>query len=126
MIQAGVIGDEVEHQQEPARPEALAQTGQRRVSTEARMHRVAGDRKPGARDVLLAQVRQCFLELPSPFGVGARHPLAGRPRSPHTQEPDPVEPQPGHAVQLGVGDVIERGRPPRPRDKSVSQTRVLI
>src|SRR5262249_25105353 len=33
------------------------------------------------------------------------------PRAPHAQEPDPVEPQAGHAVELGVGHVVQRGGP---------------
>ena len=121
-----MVGDEVEHQQEPARPQPLAQPGQRRVAPEVGMHRVAGDRKAGAGDVLLAQVGQRLLELLSPLGVGARHPLAGRPGLPDAQEPDPVEPHPGHAVQLGVGNVVQRRRPAQGPGQLVSQTRVLI
>ena len=53
--------------------------------------------------------------------------LAGRPDAPDAQEPEPVEPHLGDAVQLGVGHVVQGGRPAQsPRDRSVSQTRVLI
>ena len=111
VIQAGVVGDEVEHQPQAARAEPLAQPGQRRVAAEVGMHGVAGDREAGAGDVLLAQVRQRLLELLPPLAIGARHPLPGRPGLPHAQEPDPVEPHLGQAVQLGVRHVVQRGRP---------------
>ena len=109
VIQAGVVGDEVEHQPQAPCPEPLAQAGQRRISSEVGMHGVAGDREAGSGDVLLAQVRQRLLELSAPLAIGARHPLPGRPGAPHAQEPDPVEPHPGRAVQLGVRQVIQRG-----------------
>jgi hypothetical protein len=74
-----VVGDEVEHQPQAPRPEALAQPGQRRIFSEIGMHGVAGDREAGSGDVLLAQVRQRLLELSPPLAIGARHPLPGRP-----------------------------------------------
>ena len=95
----------------PRAPEPLAQPGQRRIAAQTGVHRVAGDREPGAGDVLLAQVRQRLLELPAPLGVGARDPLRGRPGLPDAQEPDPVETHLGQAVQLGVRNVVQRGRP---------------
>ena len=49
MIQARVVGDEVEHQLQAALPEPLAQAGQRRVAPEVGMHRVAGDRETRSR-----------------------------------------------------------------------------
>ena len=65
--------------------------------------------KPGAGDVLLAQVGQRLLELPAPLRVAARDLLRRRPGLPDAQEPDPVEPHLGQAVQLGVRNVVQRG-----------------
>ena len=110
MIEGGVVGDEVEHQAQSARPQTLAKAGERCVSAQVGMHRVTGDGKPGTRDVLLSQVRQRLLEFAPPVALGARHPLSGRSRVPHAQEPDPVESHRRHAVQLGVGDVVQGGR----------------
>ena len=72
VIRGHVVGDEVEHQPQPARGEALAQSGERRVAAEVAMHRVAADGEARPGDVLLAQVRQRLLELPTPFGIRSR------------------------------------------------------
>ena len=117
VVQRGVIGDEVEHEPKTALPEAVAQPGQRRIPAEARVHRVAGDREPGAGDVVIAEVRQRLLELFPPLGILPRCPLPGLSRSPDAEEPDPVEPHAGDAVQVGVGNVVQRRGPaqrPRP------------
>ena len=75
------------------------------------MHRVAGDREAGAGDVLLAQVGQRLLELPAPLRVAARDLLPRRAGLPDAQEPDPVEAHLRQAVQFGVRNVVQRGRP---------------
>ena len=111
VVQRGVIRDEVEHEPEAALPETFAQPDQRRVPSQALVHRVAGDREPGAGDVVLAQVRQGRFELPPPLVILARGPLSGQPRPPHAEEPDPVEPHAGHAVQVGVRNVVQRRGP---------------
>ena len=71
MIEASVIGDEIEQQPQAALPEPLAKTSQRRVAAKQRMNRVAGDGEPGTGDVFLAKVRQRLLEFPAPLRVGA-------------------------------------------------------
>jgi hypothetical protein len=111
MIQGGVIGHEIQHLPEAPRPEAIAQAGQRLVAPEVGMHGVTGDREAGAGDVLVAQVRQCLLELSAPLWIGARHALTRRSRAPDTQEPEPVEAHLADAIELGIRDVVQRGRP---------------
>ena len=106
-----MIGDEIEHQPQAALPEPLAQPGQGRIAAEILMHRVAGDREAGAGDVLLAQVRQRLLKFPAPLRIAARDLLRRQAGLPDAQEPDPVEPHLGQAVQLGVGNVVQRRRP---------------
>ncbi len=111
VIEPRVVGDEIEHQPQAALAEPLAQAGQRGVAAEILVHRVAGDREPGAGDVFLAQVRQRLLE----FACATRHCcanlLAGRAGLPDAEEPDPVETHLGQAIQLGVGNVIQRRGP---------------
>ena len=113
VIQPHVIRDEVEHQLQAAPREPLAQPRQRRVASEVGRDGIGGDRESGAADVRLAQVRQRLLEFPPPLAVLARHPPAGLARTPHAQQPDPVEARAAPAVQLGVRNVVERGRPPQ-------------
>src|SRR3989441_13317852 len=76
------------------------------------MHRVAGDREPRTRNILLAQVRESVLKLPAPFRIASRNSPARFARLPHAEEPDPVEAHLRDAVQLDVRNVVERGRPP--------------
>ena len=117
VVQRGVIRDEVEHEPKAALPESVAQPGQRRIAAEARVHGVAGDGEPGAGDVVLGEVRQRLLELLPPLGTLPGGLLPGLSRSPDAEEPDPVEPQAGDAVQVGVGNVVQRRGPaqrPRP------------
>jgi hypothetical protein len=109
MIEGGVVGDEVEHQSQPAGLQPLPQAGEGGVATQIGMHRVSGDRKPGARDIVLAQVRQRLLELVPPIGLRSRHLLSGWSGAPHAQEPDPVESHLGHAVQVRIGDIVQSG-----------------
>ena len=127
VIQAGVVGDEVEHQQQPARPEALAQTGQRRVSAQAGMHRVAGDREPGAGDVLLAAGPAASPRTPvaTPGWRATRAAPAGPVRQTlRSQTQSNPIPATRSSSASGMSSSVA-GRP-RPRDRSVSQTRVLI
>ena len=109
MIEPHVIGHEIEHQSQAALAEPLAQPGQCGVAAEILVHRVAGDRETGAGDVLLAQVRQRLLELAAPLGIRARDLLRRRAGLPDAEEPDPVETHLGQAIQLGVGNIIQRG-----------------
>ena len=53
-------------------------------------------------------------------------PLPAEPGLPDAQQPDPVEAQLRQAVELGVRNVVQRGRPAERRASSVSHTRVLI
>ena len=110
VVQRGVIRDEVEHEPKAALPESVAQPGQRRVPAEARVHRVAGNGEAGSGDVLLTEVGQGLLELLPPPGVLPRRLLPGRARAPHAEEPDPVEPHAGYAIQVRIRNVIQRGR----------------
>ena len=108
MIPGRVIGNEVEHESQVAAPETLAEPGERRVPSEIRMHGIAGNRETGACNILLAQVRQRFLELLSQFAIGARNALSRLAGTPNAQEPDPVEPRLREAVQGGVRNVVQR------------------
>ena len=67
--------------------------------------------KPGTRDVLLAEVRQRLLKFSTPLRVGPGDALACGTGLPDAQEPDPVEPHLGKPIQLGVRNVVQRGRP---------------
>src|SRR5215471_14633626 len=75
------------------------------------MHRVARDRESGTGDVRFLEIGKGLLELFSPLGVGARYSLSRFARLPDAQEPDPVESRGGEAIQLAVGNVVERRRP---------------
>ena len=111
VIERRVVGDEVEHQLQAAVPEPVAEPGEGLVAAQGGMRRIAGDREPGARDILVAQVGQRRLELPPPFGVGPGDLLPGLAGPPDAQEPDPVETHLGQAVEFGVRDVIQGRRP---------------
>ena len=63
MIERRVVGDEVEHQPQPALSQPLAQAGQRGIAAQIAMHGVAGDGETGAGDVFLAQVGQRLLRI---------------------------------------------------------------
>ena len=67
VIRGHVVRNEIEHQPQTALLQTLAQPGQRGIASQSGVHDVAGDRKSGTRDVLLAQVRQRLLELLAPF-----------------------------------------------------------
>ena len=69
MIEAHVIGDEIEHQLQAALLQSFAEAGQGGVAAEVLVDRVAGDREAGAGDVFLAQVRQRLLEFVPPLGI---------------------------------------------------------
>jgi len=127
VIQRHVVRDDVEHQLEPARLQPPTSARQRRGAADCGMRRVAGDREPGAGDILRAQIRQRVLELVAPPGMRARDALAGGPCAPHAEEPDIVEAEPGDAVELGVPDVVERGGPSeRPGQRGQQHTRVHL
>jgi hypothetical protein len=64
-----VVGDEVEHQPQPAPPQPVAQSGQRRLAAHARVNHVRRDGEAGAGDVLFAQVRYRLLELAAPLAM---------------------------------------------------------
>jgi hypothetical protein len=125
MIQAGVVRNEVEHHAQTALPHARAQARERRVAAEVAMYGVAGDRESGAGDVVLAQVRQGLLEFPAPLRTAPRDCLARQSRLPNAQQPDPVETSLREAIELVVGNVIERRGPiERPRQRRKPDTRV--
>ena len=111
MIGSGMVRHEVEHQPQPAAAKPFADSCQRFVPTQCFMHRVSGDREPRAGDIVVSQIVQRLLEFVAPLGIRARDLLRDRPRLPDAQEPDPVEPHPGDAVELCVGNVIECGFP---------------
>ena len=73
------------------------------------MHRVPGDGEPRSGDVVVAEIGQRLLEFVPPLEIGARDLLSGGSRLPHAQQPDPVEPHAGDAVEFCVGNVIQRG-----------------
>ena len=115
MIQAGVVGNEIEQQAQTTSTKTLAQAGERRIAAQIGMHRVAGDRETGAGDVFLSQVRQGFVKFPAPLGVGAGHSLPCQTGLPDAQEPDPVESLLGQAIQRRIGNVVQgRGTAQRP------------
>jgi hypothetical protein len=109
VIEGGVVRHEIEHQAQVPLGEALAQSSEGRIAAEVGMHYVAGDRKSRARDIVLGEVRERRFEFPSPLRIGARRALTGEPGSPHAQQPDPVEPHHGDAIEVGVRDVVQRG-----------------
>ena len=111
MIGRGMVRHEVQHQPQPAAAKPFADSCQRFVPTQRFMHRVPGDREPRAGDVVVSQIRQRLLEFVAPLGIRARDLLRDRPRLPDAQEPDPVEPHPGDAVEFCVGNVIQCGFP---------------
>jgi hypothetical protein len=73
VVRGHVVRDEIEHEPQAPRPEPLAESGQRGIAAQAGVDRVSGDRKSGAGDVLLAEVRQRLLEFPAPFVVRSRY-----------------------------------------------------
>src|SRR6187401_3865758 len=98
MIERRLIRHEIEHQLEVPIAKATAQAGERRVTTKARMHRVAGDRKPRPGDVLFPEIGQGLFELVPPFGIAARRLLTGGTGLPDAQQPDPVESHSSEAI----------------------------
>ena len=89
------------------------------------MHRVAGDRETGTRDVFFSQVRKRVLELATPFGIGTRYPLARCTCAPDAQEPDPIETCRCETIEVGVRNVVERRVPPqRPGQRHEPDARV--
>ena len=112
MIEAGVVGNEVQHQPHAAPAEPVAQPSQRRIAPEVFVNRVAGDREAGAADVVVAQVRQASPRIPCAMPALAREtPASGRAGLPHAEHPNPIKALLGESIQLGVGDVVERRRP---------------
>ena len=112
MIQAGVVGDKIEHQPQATLVEPLAQAEQRLVTAEPPVNAVAGDRETGASDVFLAEVRQCLLKFPSPLS-GLRVRYAALPdRSARRSGTRPSRsPLRQSRSSLGVRNVVQRGRP---------------
>src|SRR5262249_251042 len=84
---------------------------QGRIPTQESMHRVAGDGETGSRNIFFTQVRQRFLEFPTPLVVAARHSLARLTCLPNAQHPNPVKPHLAQAVQFSLPNVIEGGSP---------------
>jgi hypothetical protein len=71
VVQTHVIGDEIEHQPQAARPKPITKATKGRIPAQGLIHGVAGDREPGSRDVLFLEIRESFLEFPPPFRVAA-------------------------------------------------------
>src|SRR5436853_4712596 len=80
------------------------------------MHRVSGNRKSRAGDVVVGEIAEGLLKFATPISMAARDLLRARTGLPDAEQPDPVEAHLREAIQLGVGNVIERqalARPPR-------------
>ncbi len=71
MPEAHVVGNEIEHEFEASFLQAFTQPGEGGVATQILMHRITGDRKAGAGDIILLQVGQGFVKLAPPFGIAA-------------------------------------------------------
>src|SRR5262249_40571928 len=99
------------HELETASFEPLAQPGEGIIAAEMGVYGVAGDGEPRAGDVFLVQVGQRLLKFLAPLRIAARYFLRRQACLPDAQEPDPVELLFGEAVQLGVGNIVERGAP---------------
>ncbi len=104
------LGTKSSIRRRPRLAKPLAQPGQRRVAAQIAMHRVACDGETRAGDVFLVEVRQGFVELPAPLGIGAGDSLRRRAGLPDAQEPDPVETLRGQAIQLRIGHVVQSRR----------------
>ena len=111
---ADVVGHEVEHQSHAALLQARPQPRQRRVAAQQPVNRVTGDGKSRPGDVFFPQIRQRLAELGQPLRLASRHALGRRTGLPHAQQPDPVEAATGQTIEIRVGNVVERGRPPEP------------
>src|SRR5438309_1664057 len=90
------------HQAQAALAEPLAQPGQRGITAEIGVYRVAGNRKARSGNVVFPQVGERFVEFSAPLGMAARDALCRRARLPDTQEPDPVEPRSRQVIQVGI------------------------
>ena len=110
MPQAHMVGHEVQHQPQAAGLQSLSEPRQCDISAQSPVDRIVRDGEPRAENVLVRQVGQGFLEFPLPLGVAPRDFPAGRARLPDAEQPNPIEAQRGHAVQLGVGNVVQGGR----------------
>ena len=104
-----MVRHEVQHQPQSATAQPFADSGERRVTAQCPMHGVTGNREPRAGDVVVLEIGQRLLEFVTPPRIGTRYLLRDGPRLPDAQEPDPVEPHSGDALELGIGNVIQRG-----------------
>ena len=126
MVQGHVIGHEVEHQPEAARPQPLAEPGEGRVASQGVRHGVPGDGESGAGDVVLRASR----------GGSPRTPCATRRFARDTRRPaGPVchtlnnqtqsKPCAANRSRSASGTSSSVAGRPSWRDNSVSQTLVL-
>jgi hypothetical protein len=111
MIERHVVGHEIEHQPQAALLQARPQARQRAVAAEEPVNGVAGNRKTGSGDVVIAKVRERFAKFGEPFGVAARHALGGCAGLPDAQQPDPIEPKARDPIERLVGEIVQRRRP---------------
>ncbi len=111
VVRRHVVRDEVEDEPQAPLAQAPAEAGERRVAAEVRVDPVVADREAGAADVRLAEVGQDAPVLGPPPLVRGRDAPRRLARLPDAEEPDEVEAVRREAVELGVGDVVERRRP---------------
>src|SRR5262249_49712187 len=88
--------------------QALAQPRKRRRSAEIAVHDVLAHRERRATDVVLRVVDEDLTVFGLPFALRQRDRAASVPRLPHAEEPPPVEPLGRDAIEVGIGDVVER------------------
>jgi len=94
-------------------------------SAEVAMDDVVDHRERRAGHVVRPVVDEDVSVFRLPLGLAERHFAAGVSRLPHAEEPHPVEPVGGDPVELGVGQVVQRGRPPDPL-AMVGQSRTSV
>ena len=113
VVRRHVVRDEVEDQAQATALQARAEPGERLVPAEVLVDPVVPDGEAGAADVFLAEVGEDAPVLGEPLGVRPRDAPGRLAGLPDAEEPDEVEPVGGEAVELRVGDVVERRLSPQ-------------
>ena len=114
MIEGHMIGDEVEHQLQPACLQSLAEPTQRLVATQRRMALISGDGEARAADVVVRQVGKNAGEFRTPLRAFTRDLPPSLAGAPDAEKPHPVEAERGDPVEVRVRNVVERRRPGQP------------
>ena len=123
VIRRHVVRHEVEHQPQLALAQPLPQSGERRLTAQIAMDRIALDGEPGAGDVFVGEVGQCIGELAAPFCMCCARSPGPPGRSARRSATRPSRSPIGDTIQLGVGNVVERRAPARARETTRSARR---